>query len=35
VRSQQLITTLRNDALSMPAPNPHFEPLWMTRLWGN
>jgi hypothetical protein len=35
VRSQQLITTLRNDALSMPAPNPYFEPLWMTRLWGN
>jgi dolichyl-phosphate beta-glucosyltransferase len=35
VRSQQLITTLRNDALSMPAPNPHFEPLWMARLWGN
>jgi hypothetical protein len=35
VRSQQLITTLRNDALSMPAPNPHFEPPWMARLWGD
>jgi dolichyl-phosphate beta-glucosyltransferase len=35
VRSQQLITTLRNDALSMPAPNPHFAPPWMARLWGD
>ena len=35
VRSQQLITTLRNDALSMPAPNPYFEPLWMARIWGD
>jgi hypothetical protein len=35
VRSQQLITTLRNDALSMPAPNPHFEPPWIARLWGD
>jgi hypothetical protein len=33
-RSQRLITTLRHDALSMPAPNPHFEPKWMARLWG-
>lgn len=33
-RSQQLITTLRNDALSMPTPNPHFEPRWMARIWG-
>ncbi len=35
LRSQQLITTLRNDALSMRAPNPYFEPLWIGRLWGN
>jgi hypothetical protein len=35
VPSQQLITTLRNDALSMPAPNPHFEPPWMARFWGD
>ena len=28
------VTTLRNDALSMPAPNPHFEPTWMARIWG-
>jgi dolichyl-phosphate beta-glucosyltransferase len=35
VRSQRLITTLRNDALSMPTPNPHFEPPWMARLWGD
>jgi hypothetical protein len=34
-RSRQLITTLRNDALSMPAPNPHFEPPWIARLWGD
>ena len=33
-RSQQLITTLRDDALSMPTPNPHFEPRWMARIWG-
>ena len=33
-RSQQLITTLRNDALAMPTPNPHFEPRWMARIWG-
>jgi hypothetical protein len=33
-QSQRLITTLRNDALSMPAPNPHFEPTWMAKLWG-
>jgi len=33
--SQQLITTLRNDALSMKMPNPHFEPRWMERLWGD
>lgn len=33
--SQQLITELRNDALSMRVPNPYFEPLWMARLWGN
>jgi glycosyltransferase involved in cell wall biosynthesis len=33
-QSQRLITTLRNDALSMPAPNPHFEPNWMARIWG-
>lgn len=35
VRSQQLITKLRNDALSMPAPNPYFAPSWMGRLWGD
>lgn len=34
-RSQQLITNLRNDALSMKMPNPHFEPPWMERLWGD
>jgi glycosyltransferase involved in cell wall biosynthesis len=33
-RSQRLITTLRNDALSMPAPNPYFQPKWMARIWG-
>jgi hypothetical protein len=35
LRSQRLITTLRNDALSMPTPNPHFEPPWIARLWGD
>jgi hypothetical protein len=34
LRSQQLITTLRNDALSMPTPNPYFTPQWIARLWG-
>jgi len=34
VRSQQLITALRNDALSMPAPNPYFQPKWIARIWG-
>jgi hypothetical protein len=33
--SQQLITKLRNDALSMKMPNPYFEPPWMGRLWGD
>ena len=35
VQSQRLITTLRNNALSMPAPNPHFEPPGMATLWGD
>jgi dolichyl-phosphate beta-glucosyltransferase len=35
VQSQRLITTLRDNALSMPAPNPHFEPPWMAKLWGD
>jgi hypothetical protein len=35
VNSQRLITTLRTDALSMPVPNPYFEPQWMARLWGD
>jgi hypothetical protein len=34
-RSQQLITQLRNDALSMRTPNPSFEPPWVARLWGD
>jgi hypothetical protein len=34
-RSQELITNLRNDALSMKMPNPYFEPPWMERLWGD
>lgn len=33
--SQQLITQLRNDALSMRMPNPYFEPQWIVRLWGD
>jgi dolichyl-phosphate beta-glucosyltransferase len=33
--SQQLITQLRNDALSMRLPNPYFEPPWIARLWGD
>jgi dolichyl-phosphate beta-glucosyltransferase len=33
--SQQLITTLRDEALEMRTPNPHFEPPWMARLWGD
>jgi hypothetical protein len=33
--SQQLITKLRNDALSMRMPNPYFEPPWVARLWGD
>ena len=35
VSSQRLITNLRNDAISMKMPNPHFEPPWMARLWGD
>jgi dolichyl-phosphate beta-glucosyltransferase len=35
VNSRRLITTLRNDALSMKMPNPRFEPRWMERLWGD
>ena len=33
--SQRLINQLRNDALSMKMPNPHFEPPWVARLWGD
>jgi len=33
-RSQRLITTLRNDALDMRAPNPYFQPKWMAKIWG-
>lgn len=33
--SQRLIVQLRNDALSMRMPNPHFEPPWIARLWGD
>ena len=34
-QSQRLILQLRDDALSMRMPNPHFEPPWMERLWGD
>jgi glycosyltransferase involved in cell wall biosynthesis len=33
--SQRVITDLRGEALSMPVPNPYFEPRWMERLWGD
>jgi glycosyltransferase involved in cell wall biosynthesis len=33
--SQNLITQLRNDALSMRTPNPYFEPQWIERWWGD
>jgi hypothetical protein len=35
VRSQTLITQLRDDALTMKVPNPYFEPRWMVRIWGD
>lgn len=34
-QSLRLIEQLRNDALSMRAPNPRFEPRWMERVWGD
>jgi dolichyl-phosphate beta-glucosyltransferase len=33
--SQRLIHELRNEALSMRVPNPHFEPTWVERIWGD
>jgi hypothetical protein len=34
-QSQSLLQQLRNDALSMRVPNPHFEPTWAERIWGD
>jgi len=33
--SQRLIHDLRNEALSLRVPNPHFEPTWVERIWGD
>lgn len=33
--SQRLIYQLRNEALALRVPNPHFEPTWVERIWGD